>query len=393
MISWAPDRCTAAAALLVALLFAGCGSSDPPSASEDTTPTDLGTAPDAPDTDYSGAALLPPAPLTAGFTAVWAEFMSPAEAAAALPRLREHGLGLNMAWPHSAASDSALYDLARDGEAAGVEVRPWLLLADSDGYWPGSTNAELFAALARQVMDRFDAEGLRPTWIIVDMELRIDRALELQALLAGSEELDIAAVLGFFQEGVDRDQYAAAVATYQGLVAEAHTRGWSVLLTTLPNVLDDYADGDDSLRQALGTPIDDIDWDLMTFQAYSTLLRDLFAPVLDGKSMTSFVVYDYAQTALELFGQRAGLDIGLTGSGVSQGPTFESAADLRADLEAGYAAGIGPERINVYNLEGILARDNPDAWLAPPVADPEAPPPDEGTATVRALIKALDAAN
>lgn len=334
-----------------------------------------------------------PAPMTAGVLGVWAEFMTPAQATEKLPLLRSHGLALNMAWPKDSAQSAELYALALAGEKLGVEVRPWLLLPESEGYWPGSTNAEAFAALAGSVMDRWEQEGLRPTWLIVDMELRYDRAMELQEKLGGEGPIDIAGFIAFFKEGVDEAQFAAATETYQKLVFDAHTRGWRVLLTTLPNVLDDYADGDDSLRQALGVPIDDIAWDLMTFQAYTTLMAGLFEPLLDGKAVTSFMVYDYALTAKQLFGHRAGLDLGLVGSGVGGSPIYSSPEDLRADIEAAHAAGVPPERINVYNLDGMIDRGTPESWLTSPTASPSAPPPDEGTAVIRGTIKTLDATN
>lgn len=313
------------------------------------------------------------------------------EARDALPLLYEHGLALHMAW--NAPGDAReLYDLARSGEREGVPVRPWILLEEADGYWPGSTNAEAFAALARAVMDRWDAEGLAPTTLLVDMEMHRERADQLQAMLE-QDGLDLPKFIAFFQEGVDRDQFAAATQTYAALADEAHERGWKVLCTTLPNVLDDYGDGDDSLRQALGIPVEGIDFDVITFQAYTTLFSGLFASILDGKELTSYMVYSYAQTAIEQFGSRAGLDIGTTGTGVSDSPVYPSPTELRADLEAGAAAGIPPDRINVFSLGGILDRPEPDAWLQPLTESPAAPPEDEGTASIRSLIATLDAAN
>ncbi len=325
----------------------------------------------------------------AGFTAVWAEFLTVDEARAAFPLLHPHGVALNMAWPSVKAEDAELYELARAGEAEGVPVRPWLLLPEDEGYWPGSTNAEAFAALARQVMDRWDSEGLEPTWLIVDMELRFDRAIELQSKLEG--ELNVLEFVEFFKAGIDETQFAAATQTYKALVDEAHERGWKVLLTTLPNVLDDYEDGDDTIRQALGTPIDGVDWDLMTFQAYTTLMSGIFAGVLEGKTLTSYMVYDYAKSAQELFGDKAGLDLGLTSAGVTDTPVYQTAAELTADIEAGHAAGIPADRINVYNLEGMLNSSAPEDWLKPPAESPAAPPEDEGTPAIRQLIKTLDA--
>ncbi len=324
----------------------------------------------------------------AGFAGAWAEFMSPDDVRAALPLLEGRGVAVHMAWPAESIGDEALHRMVRDAAAAGVEVRPWLLLAEADGYWPGSSNAASFAEAAVALMDGWQAAGLAPTTLLVDMELRYDRATALQALLTAPEP-DLQAVVDLLAMGIDPAQFSAATATYAELVDDAHARGWRVALTTLPQMLDDYADGDDQLRQAFGIPMDGIDWDVMTFQAYRTLFGDLLASLSDDP-LTSYFVYDHARIAIELFGERAGVDIGLVAAGVTPSSVYAVAADLASDVEAALAAGVPRERIHVYNLDGIIDRAPSDAWLAAPPPDPAAPAEDEGTAGAHASNKALD---
>lgn len=330
----------------------------------------------------------PPTTPMAGFSGAWAEFMSPADVRAALPLLEGRGVAVHMAWPAEEIGDAALSQIVRDAAEASVEVRPWLLLAEADGYWPGSSNAALFADAAVALMDGWQADGLPPSTLLVDMELRYDRATELQALL-GAPEPDLQAVVDLLSAGIDPPQFSAATDIYAALVDDAHARGWRVALTTLPQMLDDYADGDDQLRQAFGIPIDGIDWDVMTFQAYRTLFGDLLAGISDDP-LTSYFVYDHARLAIELFGERAGVDIGLVGAGVTPSSVYVDAADLAGDVEAALAAGVPRDRINVYNLDGIIARTPAEAWLAAPPDAPRVPPEDKGTAGSHASNKALD---
>ncbi len=325
-------------------------------------------------------------PEAAGFGGVWSEFLTAAQVLEILPLLEERGVAVHLAWEHDSPDEAALLSLVRD--ASGVEVRPWLLLDEIDGYWPGSTNAHSYDAAARQLMDSWDAEGLTPTTLLVDMELRFDKAVELQNMLSAPEP-DLLAIVALLRDNMDAQQFAEATSVYAALVDDAHARGWQVALTTLPQMLDDYADGDDDLRQAFGIPIDGIAWDTMTFQAYRTLFGDLLAGISE-TSLTPFFVYDYARMALELFGERGGVDIGLVGAGVTPSSTYVDGADLMADVEAALSAGVPRERINVYNLDGIVARPPSDAWLAVPATDPAPPPEDDATADSHSTNATLD---
>lgn len=329
-------------------------------------------------------------PAAPGFTAVWAEFLSSEELESSFPLLESRGVALNVAWPAASLADPDLLDLAASAKSAGVELRPWLLLDEADGYWPGSTNAALFSAEARELMDAWEARGLEPTALIVDMELRYDRALQVTELLA-QDPPDLSGMVMLLQAGIDRDQYAAATVEYASLADDAHARGWQVHLTTLPLVLDDADDGDDDLQQAFGIPVEGVAWDVLTFQAYRTLLGGLVENVGEGSALTAFVVYDYGRDARDRFGERAGLDLGLVGAGVTESPIYAGPHELREDLEAAHAAGIPATRINVYNLDGILERSPAEAWLEPPPAEPAAPPEDPASVDVRESSKLLDA--
>lgn len=329
----------------------------------------------------------PPPPAPASFEAAWVEFMTPAEIGAELPLLGERRVAVNLAWHASAVDDPARIALVHDAEAAGVRINPWLLLAEDDGYWPGSTNAELFDAAARALMDEWQAAGLAPTTLLVDMELPFAQAQQLTTLLT-TAPVDIAAVVALFRANIDRPRFAAATAVFAALVDDAHARGWKVALTTLPQMIDDYADGDDDLRQAFTIPIDGIAWDALTFQAYRTLFGDLSA-AMDVPPPTAYFVYRYAQKARELFGELGGVDVGLVGAGVTESTTYAGPAELQQDVAAALAAGVPRAAIQVYNLDGMYQRGPATAWLEP--APALAPPPeDEATQSLVDTDEALD---
>jgi len=319
----------------------------------------------------------------AAFASAWSEFLTPAEVDGALPLLASRGVAVNLAWPSSSLSDPARLALVESARDAGVEIRPWLLLPEADGYWPGSANAAVFAKSARGLMDLWAQHDLSPTTLIVDMEMEKGRVDQLDVLWS---KQDVLGAVQLLKSGVDRDRYSAATAEYAELVSEAKSRGWRVHLTTLPQVLDDYADGDDGLRQAFGIPVEGIAWDTVTFQAY----RTLFGEMLGGDTPpTEFFVYSYGKDARKLFGESAGLDVGMVGAGVSPSATYASGAELSADLAAAAAAGVPRAALNVYNLDGMLAREPVEQWLELPASS--GPPSEEpATLEIRKTVATLD---
>lgn len=319
-------------------------------------------------------------PPAAAFAGAWSEFLTVDEVRGTFRLLAERKVALHLAW---SGEQPELLSLAREAALEGVEVRPWLLLPEADGYWPGSTNAAQFAEASRRLMDVWG----EPTTLIVDMEMRFDRSMQLADMLA-AEEPDLIAILELLQSGIDRESYAAATGIYASLVDEAHARGWRVLLTTLPQVLDDYDDSDDDIRQAFGIPLEGIAWDAITFQAYRTLFGDFLS---NGTSLGPYFVHDYAARAMQRFDARAGVDVGLVSAGVSASSVYAGPSDLQQDLAAALAAGVPPAHIHVYALDGIVARPPSEAWLEPPAAH-AAPPADEGTKEVRDTSAALDGA-
>lgn len=319
----------------------------------------------------------------AAFASAWAEFLPPEQIEAAFPLLGRHQVAVNLAWPVAQLSDPALTTLVKRASAAGVEIRPWLLLSEADGYWPGSTNAPVFASAARSLMDVWEKNGLAPTTFVVDMEMSKDRVDQLDALWRKD---DVLGVVELMKSGVDPARYASATEQYATLVEEAQSRGWRVHLTTLPQVLDDYADGDDGLRQALGIPVEGIGWDVVTFQAYRTLFGDM----LGGDTPpTAYFVHSYGKDARKLFGDKAGLDVGMVGEGVTPASTYASGSELAADLAAAAAAGIPRALLNVYNLDGVLARTPVEQWLGEPT-ELGAPDQDAATVSIRKNATILD---
>jgi hypothetical protein len=317
---------------------------------------------------------------------VSSEFTSPREVEASLPLLAAYDVGFVLDWPSSDVANHERLALVRKANALGIEVRPWLLLPRDQGYWPNATNARAYDESARRLIDTWLEAGLSPSTLVVDMELPIQRAEQLSALiLAGDEE----GVTRFLRAGIDRAQYAEATRIYRDLVVHAHARGFRVELSTLMQVLDDYLDGDDGLRQALNIPVAGIGWDTCSFQLYRTL-NTLVVPTVPAAS--SYFVFDYAVLARTLFGSRAGVGLGVTDPGelAPDAPSYTDPAQLRQDVDAATLAGIERTNIGVYNLRGITRRAPSASWFVPRSLFLVPPLPDAATLLTRFSTVRLD---
>jgi len=314
-----------------------------------------------------------------------------AHARSLLPLLASKGIAVGLHWKASDLDNQERWDFVMQARSLGVEVRPWLLLDEADGYWPGSTNASIFASKARQLISLWtNTYGLPPTTFVVDMEMRVDRFRRLNEMLAEPVP-NVIAIAAFMASGINRWQYFWATQTYAALVNELRWKGWKVHCTTLPQIADDYSDGDDGIRQAMGIPIDGINWNSISIQTY----RSIFAQQTGGLPLTPFFVYDYGKMAKRNWGSKAGLDIGLTWAGIDGGSaalasTYASADELKRDVEAALAAGFRADQIFVYNLEGLYQRPPAAEWVQTPRANPPAPPLDLGTPFLHTLSIGLD---
>lgn len=381
-----PAALRLAGLLALGALAVAAASCSEPDAEAGADVADLSDLPDAGGTHDVPLTVTPVA-----YHAVWAEFLSPAEAREQLDLLRAHDLALNLAWPAADLDEGEYWQTVAAFEGSGVQLRPWLLLAYDEGYWPNSTNAPTFAAAARALMDAWEGRGHSPSWLIIDMEPPYERAIALQnQVQVPADELDLDALVEFLRAGIDRDQFEGARGTYAALIADAHARGWKVHMTTLPLVLDDYDDGDDSIRQALNIPVEGLDLDLLSFQLYRPILSDFAGPVTGGEPLTAFVVYDYARSAVERYGGIAAVDLGVVAQGVTESSIYAGAHELVEDLEAAAAAGIGRERVILFSLDGVLDRPPIDRWLPASPQAPEPPPEAPGTAALRAIGKLFD---
>lgn len=317
---------------------------------------------------------------------VWAEELPLADLDRAVRFAREHRLNLNASVRKDTHDRAYVEALCRAAAREDVALRLWPGLARASGYWPGQANVDEFLAWSDELLALRGSSCPRLDGLVVDMEMPIGRVDELAAMrAAGRGNLEIA---GWFLEHTDEARFEDARAKYAAWVRRARGEGLFVWVTTLPMNADDYDDGDETIAKALWTPIEGIEWDLVSFQVYRNLFDQQFPPA-GGGAYTSGLVTSYARSATAEWGARAAVDLGTTGGGIGLTTGLASAAELQADIAAALAAGLDPGRVALFSLEGVLEKPDGPAWVALPA--PRAAEPTTADEDAREVFRTLDA--
>lgn len=281
-----------------------------------------------------------PVEIEAGGIAVWAgEHASYREIEQWIGTLADENVSLYLNIRADSLDDPDLLSLIRLCNQEGVEIRGWLVLDYSQGYWPSERNAAEVLNLAEAFLGLVEKNELEVSWISIDMETPIQQMELLSELLSKGEFLKAALLLA---GNIGREAYNQAVADYTELVARAHDHGVSVHCVTLPMVLDDFQDYDPSLQDALEIPVLTIPWDEVSVMVYRSLYKEL-----TGFDMGSYLVYEYALDAEYQWGRAASIDLG-----VVEGEGYKDPTSAASDAGAIKAAEI--DKVHFYCLESIM---------------------------------------
>jgi hypothetical protein len=316
---------------------------------------------------------------------IYSEFLAPADVEPSLPVLASHHAALSIATADAQIGDANLAHLLRAAEAAGVEVRIWLVLDRASGYWPNESNIDLYDAAVVRLLDWLSAEDLTASTIVFDVEPAYAYSEELRTTLSGT---DLTAIVGLLRSHHDPIAFEAARTAFDATIARVHAAGLRAECVTYPQVIDDLADHDADVQDALDLPVDGLAWDEITLMVYQTG----FSEQAHGAWLGPGLVGSYATDAATAWGERSTIALGLVGTAgifVPEGPVYTDPEVLRLDVAAARAGGAA--RVEMYSLDGMLTLGGPGPWLDATVAAPMAATPSSTVRTARSLARALDA--
>jgi len=303
---------------------------------------------------------------------VWAEFLPHAEAARpqVVDLLSRFKVGLNISVPQGSLGPD-LACLLKTYANSGLDVALWLLLDDVHGYWPSERNVEHFSAYVDEVLNWAGNQDLPLPWIVVDLEPPYYQVAGHQRN-RGLQRLGL--ILRLAWENLDAARFRQATRAYETLQRRIHAAGVKTLVPLVEFAVEDIVLGDTVIQDFLEAPALSVPWDLVSCMTYNTMTAGYSqsqVSLADARFLQYLLLRDLARA----LGERAGASVGLTGVGkLGDEPTYEDPADLALDVGTALMAGI--RDISVFNLEGILHRPDPAAWLrAAREAQPASPTP------------------
>ena len=257
--------------------------------------------------------------------------------------LRDHGLQVLVAVAPGQVSQ--LGGLTRSFGDAGVELGLWPMVADSDGRWGSTFNAQLFADFVMRVVDASpDAHT-----IAIDLEPPIAM---VQGLLAGRPE----AYRGLMRS----DSWAPGHAILDQLLGTLSRGGYHCLAAANPMLLGDGR-GESAWQWLFGTPIDELPFDAVSFMTYTSLIEGYSRGLINRRIARSMLAQT-ASAARVQWGSRASLSIGTVGGGaLGDERPYRSLRELEEDVAVARACGV--EDLALFDLSGVLTKPDPQAWI------------------------------
>ena len=288
----------------------------------------------------------------------WAEFMSPPEIVEkALPLLVEFGAGVSVSVPEGSLSDENAKAF-REIKAAGVELTFWPLLAREKGYFPNEANVPAFAEMVHDLIAWAEGNGVLPDMIAVDLELPLE---QISIFLGAQSGGGARKALDMLRENLNLQRFREARSGLIELNSWIRNRGIKTLAAVLPWVaLELFGDGE-TVQDLMETPVAGIEWDLISPMLYVSMFEGMTGGRISAFDANS-LVYETVMRLRNKYGGRAAVSLGVTGTGVlGNEPTFETVEELMVGVDASLAA--GARDISIYNLEGVISRENPRVWL------------------------------
>lgn len=295
---------------------------------------------------------------------VWSEFIPYSELESRMEEFKSNRIDLFVAFNAKHSDFDGFATLAKKAVAAGVSIRPWLLLEVKDGYWFNKWNVEKNAAFARRFLREMKTRGVAIEWLIFDIEPPQELVHSLQDAFEKKNFRDVFAVL---RESAQSASLNEAKRQTKELLDDLHAEGVKVHAVTTNFVLNDGES--ERIQNALGIPVTGLPFDEISLMLY----RPEFEKIL-GKGLSSKIIELYAKRAKRMFGPDVGIDLGEAGFVPFPIPFqgFRHPSELQSDIAAVHRAGLN--RIHVYSLDGMTELGL-SKWLtrmktkAPPAID------------------------
>jgi hypothetical protein len=256
------------------------------------------------------------------------------------------------------------------------------MLADEDGRWASAHNAASFGRLTLSVCDALAEAGVPPRDVLFDLEPPISHGRSLAAVGAGRarqgrrgappprEREGLAGIAAGLARSTD-GAFEAASRALARATSEIHARGIATSMAVWPLVALDPP-GESAWQSLLGTPVDALAAGHVSVMMYTSILEGWSRGTLRRRDTTALLASATAR-AVRRWGREAGISLGCVGTGAFEDePTYRDPSELAEDCAIARASGC--DKLTLFDLGGVLAREPAEAWLEAFVSQGEAVP-------------------
>ncbi|MHA1264705.1 MAG: hypothetical protein ACTSRS_05640 [Candidatus Helarchaeota archaeon] len=202
---------------------------------------------------------------------------------------------------------------------ANVSVYAWLLLDHSNGYWAADSNAAQMENLTIQFINWAKSNNLTYDGILIDSEPDFQRLRQLESKI---RNFDLYGFLLDLRYNAISNQHTSAQALYGSLIDTIHAAGYEAMVVGFPLIIDDLADGDDSLQRIMGvSTFPPISWNFTSYMVYRTTYRETLK-----FDFGSYMIYCYGTTLRTLFGSSTFISLSRIGD-----PPYTTLEELEKD--------------------------------------------------------------
>ena len=275
---------------------------------------------------------------------------------------------------------------------AGIKIVFWPLLPREDCLYLNEEYADEYIEHLDRIYAWADKYGHDIEALIVDIEPpncqegtdEGPEEKEQQEGFALSQAFDL----------LGKEEFEASIPKFELVIDKLHEHNTVAISTAMDYAAMDIKTGRPVLQDVAGGPSLIVNWDYFSFMNFGSQNTVFLQELFEGMHMswdvddTRYLSYRLCKIIAKEYGNRAAISLGQTIPGEGHGAVWTDPADLGRDAAACKAAGI--IHFGIYDFQGIVEADDPDAWVeAVRNAEPEKPKYSCKAVMVMNLVKTL----
>lgn len=263
--------------------------------------------------------------------------------------------------------DDGLDELYRTYTENGVRIVFWPMLPREHCQYLNEQYADEYLGHLDNIYAWADKHGHRIEALIVDIEPPNCQSGTDQGpdpLGEGESNVD----LGSLFDLLGKEEFEASFPKFQAVLDKLHEHGTVAISTAMDYAAVDIETGRPVLQDISGGPSQLIDWDYFTYMNFGSQNTAALKELVGKLGMkwtvedTRYLSYMLCKIIVEEHGsERVAISLGQTIPGEGHGAVWEDPAELGKDAAACKSAGV--IHFGIYDFQGIIESEDPDAWI------------------------------